>query len=535
MRTQQKLRALVILALVLILIACANSQGNSQNWLSTPVDGQVFVGSLGQRHGYGIPNPIAGEPRHTGNDYLCNVGDPVHAVVNGEVVLSGVWNIAPGYGNEVILRHDEPNGSVVYTQYAHGSKVLVTLGQKVKQDDTIMLCGNTGLADEAHVHFGVSNQPPEDFVSWYEHADEQPDGRGWLDPDAYLGKAMTPAASKLPSWVEMLPMSMLLLFCLLPFVLLIIAWQVRKDKVAEAVIWVADNGDMIKRALVIGLKDALGWWIFVIASVVVLSPQLMMIIRHGMKEWLAGSSTIENWRIAILAIALLVNLLVRAVVRASNERIGERNEPRRRTSWGRLAMLVVLIGVVGATGVYAIKKENTSVSSTTVQLYYPDFPEVTYWNGAKKTFYLSGEVQNAVRIATELHGCDPKLVVAVAFSESPQYNNTESSPSGAEGVWQFMPGTWETYWPGEHSLSPTNTIAAADAACRMTNDLRLAQQSSEESFVSRFTGEDGGQCWNCADTDGSDNDPAVKQAHFTWRLWKTLKSQKEVTIDVNPN
>ena len=56
-----------------------------------------------------------------------------------------------GYGNAVVLRHDDR----VTTLYAHNSALKVKLGQKVTQGEQIALLGNTGHSTGPHVHFEI--------------------------------------------------------------------------------------------------------------------------------------------------------------------------------------------------------------------------------------------------------------------------------------------------------------------------------------------------------------------------------------------
>lgn len=138
--------------------------------------------------------------------------------------------------------------------------------------------------------------------------------------------------------------------------------------------------------------------------------------------------------------------------------------------------------------------------------------EVTYWTGNKTMFSKPPrEVWDAVTRAHEKHGCDPYLVMAVAFSESTAYNNTAVSSAGAAGVWQFMPGTWDIYKP--HPGASRHEIgAAAEAACKMINDLGLTNETNASGFISNFAGDDGSKVWN----------RHHQQAQTVWDTWQGL-------------
>ena len=99
---------------------------------------------------------------HEGVDWACPVGTAVRASCGGTVIRTG-W--MGGYGNCILIQH--PDGRV--TRYAHLSKILVSPGQSVKQNDKIALSGNTGNSTGPHVHFeiliGGSPQNPLKYLN----------------------------------------------------------------------------------------------------------------------------------------------------------------------------------------------------------------------------------------------------------------------------------------------------------------------------------------------------------------------------------
>ncbi|MBI4215359.1 MAG: M23 family metallopeptidase [Parcubacteria group bacterium] len=87
--------------------------------------------------------------RHTGLDIGGRMGDPIYAAADGTVIVSA-WN-SGGYGLQVVVDH----GNGVKTRYAHCSKLLLSVGEQIKQGDTVCLLGSTGRSTGPHVHFEV--------------------------------------------------------------------------------------------------------------------------------------------------------------------------------------------------------------------------------------------------------------------------------------------------------------------------------------------------------------------------------------------
>lgn len=85
---------------------------------------------------------------HKGVDWATPVGTAVRASCGGTVVSAG-WS--SGYGYCITIRH--PDGR--QTRYAHLSKILVSAGQKVDQNQRIALSGNTGRSTGPHLHFEI--------------------------------------------------------------------------------------------------------------------------------------------------------------------------------------------------------------------------------------------------------------------------------------------------------------------------------------------------------------------------------------------
>jgi murein DD-endopeptidase MepM/ murein hydrolase activator NlpD len=107
--------------------------------LRWPLDAGIVSSEFGARWG----------KTHKGLDIAADVGEPVYAIADGEVIYAG--DGLRGYGNVVILRHDRKTSSL----YAHNSELKVKQGDWVTQGTQIALLGSTGHSTGPHVHFEI--------------------------------------------------------------------------------------------------------------------------------------------------------------------------------------------------------------------------------------------------------------------------------------------------------------------------------------------------------------------------------------------
>lgn len=85
---------------------------------------------------------------HKGVDWATPIGTAVYASCGGTVVKAG-WG--SGYGYVIYIDHEDGR----QTRYGHLSKILVSVGDVVKQGEKIALSGNTGVSTGPHIHFEI--------------------------------------------------------------------------------------------------------------------------------------------------------------------------------------------------------------------------------------------------------------------------------------------------------------------------------------------------------------------------------------------
>lgn len=125
---------------------------------SSSTSGAVKVGSSGASvsgsyYVWPVQGGIKTQGIHGNNaiDIGAPHGNQIYAAASGTVILSKMSGWNGGYANYIVIKHD--NGT--QTLYAHNSKNIVVVGQRVAQGEVIGYVGSTGNSTGPHVHFEV--------------------------------------------------------------------------------------------------------------------------------------------------------------------------------------------------------------------------------------------------------------------------------------------------------------------------------------------------------------------------------------------
>lgn len=129
--------------------------------------------------GFGVPDSNSKFGYHTGVDYAKPVGSAVYAPEQGVVTDTSSYQY-----NGLVVQIKGYDG--LYHRKMHNSKVLVSVGQSVKEGQQVALSGNSGLSTGPHVHWDIcSAKIPTAFSQF-------------RDPDKWLA---TPPPVIYPKWV----------------------------------------------------------------------------------------------------------------------------------------------------------------------------------------------------------------------------------------------------------------------------------------------------------------------------------------------
>ncbi len=86
---------------------------------------------------------------HTGVDIEGDYSSPIYAAAAGRVVFAAFDR--SGYGVHIVIDH----GNGYETLYGHASKIFASVGDRVKQGQTIAMVGSTGRSTGTHLHYEI--------------------------------------------------------------------------------------------------------------------------------------------------------------------------------------------------------------------------------------------------------------------------------------------------------------------------------------------------------------------------------------------
>jgi murein DD-endopeptidase MepM/ murein hydrolase activator NlpD len=109
---------------------------------------------------------------HYGVDIAAPYGTPIKAIDSGVVVHSGA---ATGYGNAIVIKHDDGYHSIYGHMYSN--QLYVSVGQRVYRGQTIAAVGSAGESSGNHLHLSVSS--PSNGSNYWNKA-------GYIDPTSKL-------------------------------------------------------------------------------------------------------------------------------------------------------------------------------------------------------------------------------------------------------------------------------------------------------------------------------------------------------------
>jgi murein DD-endopeptidase MepM/ murein hydrolase activator NlpD len=113
-----------------------------------PNSSPINVAFNSSSYGWRI-DPFNGEKAfHEGLDFSASIGTPIYAAAGGIVTAA---ERTSDYGNIVKVDH----GSGLETRYAHASKLMVKVGDRVEKGQVVALVGSTGRSTGAHLHYEI--------------------------------------------------------------------------------------------------------------------------------------------------------------------------------------------------------------------------------------------------------------------------------------------------------------------------------------------------------------------------------------------
>lgn len=163
------------LVLLLGLTLCLAPPANDQ-WAG-PFGGEGLVYPVTQRFaavGHVMPGHL-----HTGVDVAAPCGTPVSSLADGEVISV---TDGEGHTSDVVIRHRDRTGRVVYVQLAHLARVDVNASDAVARGQVVGVVAPQRRGGRCHLHLALRiGEPPGAG-----YLPTPPALVGYLDPEAAL-------------------------------------------------------------------------------------------------------------------------------------------------------------------------------------------------------------------------------------------------------------------------------------------------------------------------------------------------------------
>lgn len=124
------------------------SLGKLGTWWNTIKSTAKEFLPISSRFGWRFHPVLGSRSFHSGLDLAAPMGAPIGAARAGKVIFAG-----PKGPNGNLVQIDHGDGTV--SSYAHNSKILVRVGQRVVQGEPIARVGSTGRSTGPHLHFEI--------------------------------------------------------------------------------------------------------------------------------------------------------------------------------------------------------------------------------------------------------------------------------------------------------------------------------------------------------------------------------------------
>lgn len=126
-----------------------NQNQGSVSFRSPMNSGTYFISST---YGWRTHPVTGGQKLHNGVDFAAPTGANMYAVADGYVLLAGP---ARGYGNWIVIEHDNGMYSIYGHMYSH--QLYVHSGQRVSKGQHIADVGSAGTSTGSHLHYSLAS------------------------------------------------------------------------------------------------------------------------------------------------------------------------------------------------------------------------------------------------------------------------------------------------------------------------------------------------------------------------------------------